>query len=244
VSAGSDASRETADIETASDDYASRFAGGVGKWFVERQASVTLALLRGLPAGASVLDVGGGHAQLAPCLAEAGYRITVAGSAPAAGSRLAAWVLAGKGSFEVVDLLALPHADAAFDAVLCFRLLPHSVDWRRLLGGLCRVSRLSVVVDYPSSRSVNVVAERLFSWKQRIERNTRPFRLFAPAEIKREFARHSFEVVATRPQFLWPMVLHRAHGSLPLARLLEAPGHALGVTAALGSPVIVRADRR
>ena len=37
--AGADTPRETADIETASDDYAGRFAGAVGTWFLERQAA-------------------------------------------------------------------------------------------------------------------------------------------------------------------------------------------------------------
>ena len=30
---------ETADVETSSDDYARRFAGPVGEWFLERQAT-------------------------------------------------------------------------------------------------------------------------------------------------------------------------------------------------------------
>ncbi|MGH7517764.1 MAG: class I SAM-dependent methyltransferase [Gemmatimonadales bacterium] len=242
--AEADPPRETADVDTASDDYARRFAGPVGAWFLHEQARATLGLLADFPAGASILDVGGGHAQLAPVLSDAGYRVTVVGSAPEAGVRLAQWVAARQGRFEVADLLALPYPERAFDAVLCFRLLPHSVDWRKLLRALCRVSRRTIVVDYPSSRSVNVVADRLFAWKQRIERNTRPFQLFSPGEIRRECRRHGYRIVADRPQFLWPMVLHRTHGSRALARILEAPGHLLGVTAALGSPVVVRADRR
>ena len=64
--------------------------------------------------------------------------------------------LRGRGS------LAIPFEDRRFDAVLCFRLLPHSVDWRvcsRTVSGKPARGRY---LDYPSSRSVNVVAERLF----------------------------------------------------------------------------------
>src|SRR5690348_10446475 len=64
---------ETADVETSSDDYARRFAGTVGAWFLERQADATRELLADLPHGAKVVDVGGGHAQLTPMLVEAGY---------------------------------------------------------------------------------------------------------------------------------------------------------------------------
>ena len=51
---------ETADIETSSEDYASRFAGGVGRYFLDEQTRITLELL-GDVRGSSVLDVGGAH---------------------------------------------------------------------------------------------------------------------------------------------------------------------------------------
>jgi len=54
---------ETADIETASEDYARRFAGEVGAWLLQLQALATLQMLAAYP-GAAVLD-GGGHGQLA-----------------------------------------------------------------------------------------------------------------------------------------------------------------------------------
>ena len=52
------------DVETASDDYAARFAGPVGAWMLQVQERAVLELIAPWP-GASVLDVGGGHAQLA-----------------------------------------------------------------------------------------------------------------------------------------------------------------------------------
>src|SRR5687767_14815796 len=100
--------REDADIVTSSEDYARRFAGSVGRWFLETQARLTFELLRPLPAGASVLDVGGGHAQIAPALIDAGYNVTVVGSHPVCGARLAPWTASGRCRFEVADLRSLP----------------------------------------------------------------------------------------------------------------------------------------
>ncbi|MGI9040178.1 MAG: class I SAM-dependent methyltransferase [Gemmatimonadales bacterium] len=234
---------EYADVETASDDYAERFSGDVGKWFLELQARTTLELLAHLPRPATVLDVGGGHAQLTPALVDAGYRVVVVGSDPSCGNRLTQWVADGRCGFEVANLQALPYADASFDAVLCFRLLPHSVGWAGLLGELCRVSRRSVVVDYPSVRSVNVISDRLFALKKRIERNTRPFMLFHPTQVRGVFEAHGFAVKVERPQFVLPMVLHRWSQSAGLGRILEAPWQRLGLTRWLGSPIIARADR-
>ena len=240
---GHDGLREDADIATSSEDYARRFAGDVGRWFLETQTRLVLELLRSLPKGAAVLDVGGGHAQIAPALIEAGYAVTVAGSDPSCAARLSPWISRGACRFDVADLLALPYPSGAFDAVVCLRLLPHSVSWRTLVGELCRVAGRSVLLDYPSSRSANVLADRLFSLKQGIEHNTRPFMLFTPREIQSVFEQHRFVVAAERPQFLVPMALHRLGGSAALSRAVEVPGRLLGLTRWLGSPILVRADR-
>jgi hypothetical protein len=235
---------EDADVGTSSEDYARRFTGAVGQWFVESQTQTTLALLSTLPIGSAILDVGGGHAQITPPLLEAGYDVTVAGSDPSCGNRLQPWLAAGRCKFQVVDLRSLPNEDRSFDAVVCLRLLPHSVDWSRLIGELCRVASRSVIVDYPSTRSVNIVAERFFKVKKGIELNTRPFMTFSPEQIRQAFANHGFVVRAEQPQFLWPMVLHRWANQSLLSKAAEVPGRWLGLTRRFGSPVILRADRR
>ena len=234
---------ETADIETASEDYARRFGGAVGEWFLERQAGALRELLAGLPPGGRVLDVGGGHAQLVPVLIEAGFDVLVVGSAQSCATRLAPWLADGRCRFEVADLIALPYGARSFDAVVSVRLLPHVAAWRQLLREICRVAARCVVVDYPSSRSVNAFAESLFAAKKRVEGNTRPFALFDPEEIRVAFLAEGFRVTASRPQFLWPMVLHRLLGRAALCRALEGPGRITGLLRLFGSPVIVRADR-
>jgi SAM-dependent methyltransferase len=243
VISGHDGLREDADIATSSDDYAQRFAGSVGRWFLETQTRLVLELLRQLPPGASILDVGGGHAQIAPTLVEAGYAVTVVGSDLSCASRLTPWTTRGACRFEVADLRALPYPAVSFDAVVCLRLLPHSVSWQGLIAELCRVARHSVLLDYPSRRSANVLADRLFALKQGIERNTRPFMLFSPGQIRAGFARNGFNVAAERPQFLVPMALHRLGNRVGLSRTLEDVGRVLGLTQWFASPVVVRADR-
>ena len=149
----------------------------------------------------------------------------------------------GHCQFHVGDLLNLPYADASFHATICFRLLPHTDDFVLLVSELCRVAIHTVVVDYPSWRSINVVSNVMFGLKKEFERNTRPFTLFRPGQIRSLFARSGFRTTAARPQFLWPMVLHRMLGSATAVKMLEAPGSWLGLRRLLGSPVIVRADR-
>ena len=51
---------ETADIDTSSDDYARRFSGKTGAWFLKVQQAATMRMLA-LSCQKTILDVGGGH---------------------------------------------------------------------------------------------------------------------------------------------------------------------------------------
>ena len=234
--------REDADVETSSEEYARRFAGPVGRFFLERQAQTTLDLLRPYP-GASLVDVGGGHGQVTGPLVDAGYAVTVFGSADASRERVRPWTDAGRAQFRSGDLLRLPFEDRAFDVALSYRLLPHVRCWQNLIAELARVARRAVVVDYPTARSVNAVSGALFGLKKKVEGNTRPFAVFKDAEIEHAFAARGFHAAERRPQFLFPMALHRALGSAALSRGLEGSASAFGLTRALGSPVILRLER-
>src|SRR6478672_8026708 len=218
---------EDADISTSSEDYARRFAGSAGRWFLETQTSMTLSLLSGLPSGASILDVGGGHAQITPPLIEAGFQVTVVASDPVCRARLEPWLRSRRCRFEVADLQALPYGDASFDAVICLRLLPHSISWRTLIRELCRVAKESVVLDYPSVRSANIISSQLFGMKRRVELNTRHFMTFRPQEVRAAFADAGFMLAAELPQFLLPMVVHRLINQARISRALEVPGRIL-----------------
>lgn len=198
---------------------------------------MTLSLLRELPR-ARILDVGGGHGQLCAPLARTGWPVTVLGSAPSCGERIAGLVAHGRCRFVVGDLLALPFPDRSFDVVISFRLLPHCDRWDLLVGELCRVARTLVIVDYPTIESVNRVAPALFGAKKKLEGNTRTFTLFTHREVAEAFAGRGYALERRVGQFLLPMVLHRALRCRPCSAALEAVCRGLGLTARWGSPVI------
>lgn len=231
------------DIESSSPRYARRFAGGVGTLFLDLQKQITAALLPPPQVWPELLDVGGGHAQLAPALAEAGYRVDVLGSTPACGELLAPYLDAERLRFTVGKLHDLPYDDRTFDAAISFRILAHIADPERFIAELCRVASKTVIVDCPSSCSVNALANRLFNLKLRVEGDTRPFRVVSPAGIRQTFAKNGFRVSAVRAQYFFPMAIHRLLGSAPLTRVLEAPPRGIGLTRVFGSPLIVRAER-
>jgi 2-polyprenyl-3-methyl-5-hydroxy-6-metoxy-1,4-benzoquinol methylase len=215
----------------------------VGRWFLERQARLTLELLRPWP-GARVVDVGGGHGQLALPLLEAGHAVTIYASSPAACSdEVRALEAQGRVTVKTGDLLGGSWPDRAFDVALCFRLLPHARQWRALAGELARLAARAVVVDYPTTRSLNAVSGAFFGLKRRVEGDTRPFAVFRDGEVAEAFASLGLRVSGRRPQFFFPMALHRSLRSTALARALEGAAAAVGLTRALGSPVILRLER-
>jgi len=232
---------ETADIETASEDYASRFAGPVGRYFLDVQARLTLDMLRDLP-GATVLDVGGGHGQLTMPLAAAGFKVTVTGSSEICRARLDRYCEKGSFRYLTCDSLNLPFADNHFDVVLAFRLLPHTERWKRLISEMCRVAGRAVIFDYPDRRSANILYGALFDMKKNMEGNTRTFTLFTRKEITAELATNNFTAPVLRPEFFVPMVIHRKLGSPVLSKSLEAVSRAAGLTYLFGSPIILRSN--
>ena len=236
---------EHADVLSSSDAYARRFSGAVGAWFLDVQARATLDLVRRLDPSRPlrIVDVGGGHGQLAGPLAEAGHEVTVAGSADGCRARVQALVDSGRVRWSTADLLRLPFDPRSFDVALAFRLLAHVERWPDLVAELCRVAARAVIVDYPGRRSANALAPPLFAAKKGVEGDTRPFAVFADREVDAEFAARGFEVRARRRQFAIPMAAHRALGVAPLSRAAEGVARATGLAALLGSPVIARADR-
>lgn len=233
---------ETADIETASEDYAARFAGPSGAWMLQVQEKIVLDLLVSLKAG-EVLDVGGGHGQLAFPLCREGFRVTVVASAEACRQRIAALVDSGQCRFTVGNLIELPFPDRSFDVVLCFRLATHCDHWPQLIRELCRVARRAVILDYPTSQSLNRLAPQLFRAKKMLEGNTRIFRLFRHEKISAEFRAHGFRIGRRTGQFFLPMVLHRMLKCQPLSAGAEALFSRLGLTRRWGSPVIAEMIR-
>jgi SAM-dependent methyltransferase len=172
-----------------------------------------------------------------------GWSVTVQGSDEACARNLRE--LHGKltcnfvlGSFD-----ALPCEDESFDVVLAVRLISHLENWPRALAEMCRVARLAVVVDYPSTKALNALAPLMFGLKKSIEGNTRTYRSFAPQELADAFAANGYRVTREAKEFALPMGLHRlTHSAAPM-RGLEAALRSAGVTNLVGSPVILRADR-
>jgi len=231
--------RETPDVDSATESYAARFAGKIGRYLLDVQTQATLELLKPWP-GASVLDVGGGHAQVAAPLSEAGYQVTVLAS-DERGCRRPRQLLGNKVQLAVGDLAQPPFAARSFDLAVSFRILPHLSDWKTLIGSMCRIARYAVVVDFPIPGGFNSLAPLLFGVKKQLEGNTRTFNVMAKDQVRQVFSSHGFGQYVEHGQFFLPMVLHRTIKQPAFSRAAESLCRTLGLTARWGSPVILRA---
>lgn len=227
------------DIAASTEDYARRFYGRTGAWFNKVQGDATLRMLEPWPA-ATVLDVGGGHGQLAPLLVENNYKVTVHGSAPACIKRISHLVDADRCSFVTSNMFNLPFPDQSMDIVLAFRVMAHLPSWPRFVGELTRVARHAVVVDFPSSRSLNFFSPLFFNLKLKLEGNTRGFSVLRESILVSEFERRHFSVAGRYAQYFVPMFVHRTLKMRTLSVALEKPFRWTGLTALLGSPLIMK----
>jgi len=233
---------ETADIETATADYASRFQGVAGEYFLDKQTQVTLSLLSDFPK-AKILDVGGGHAQLAEPLVKHGFDVTVTGSDDSCKERLSQRIPQVDYEYITCDSLNLPFEDRSFDVVMSFRLFSHVDRWPELIAELTRVAKYCVLFDYADRRSVNILYNHFFHMKKEMEGNTRHFNLFCRSKMKKELLKNGFKEPVFKPQFFCPMVIHRKLSNRLISSAMENCFRMTGVTQFLGSPIILRSDR-
>lgn len=234
---------EQADIETSSEDYAKRFSGIIGEYFLDVQEKIILQILNDKNYE-TILDVGGGHAQIAVPLIKNGYDVTIIGSNQKCSSRLEKFLKPDNFKYHSGNLLKLPYNDKSFDAVTCFRLLTHEKNWKAQISELCRVAKYEVIIDYPDSRSFNILYNHLFYFKKRFERNTRTYRNFSRNEIIREFRKNGFGKHELFPEFFLPMVVHRFINNVFFSKITEKLFNKLYLTELLGSPVIFSAGRQ
>src|SRR5690606_5258377 len=229
--------------ETSSAGYANRFAGPAGEYLLQTQSQAIEQVLRGLPPGRA-LDVGGGHGQLVPLLRRLGWQVTVHGTDVRCAHNLRDIHGLTDCDFVQGGLFQLPAADRSFDLVIAVRLVSHVEQWPRLLAEMCRVASRAVVIDYPTRGGMNSTSGSLFGLKKAVERNTRTYLSFSHAQLQQALAAQGFDSPRRVSQFVLPMVAHRlGKGSAPL-RFVESLCRATGITALVGSPVILRMDRQ
>jgi len=221
-----------------------RFGGPIGELVAREQAGVLARFLDPI-AGRTIVDVGTGTGRAALQLAQAGAHVTGidASEQMLAVARQRAAAAATAVNFQIGDAHALPFPDRNFDAAVCLRVLMHTPDWRHSVAELCRVADRFVVADFPSAASVALVQAL---WRRALHAagvRTEAYRVFSRGEIARAFRTGGFRIRGIHRQFVLPIALHKAIGSLRFTETSERALAAVGLLAVFGSPVTIVAER-
>jgi ubiquinone/menaquinone biosynthesis C-methylase UbiE len=233
-----------ADPELARTFDESRFGGPIGELIASTQARV-LANFIGTIRGRGVLDVGTGTGRAALLLARGGARVTAidASTEMLAVARRRAAAEGVAIQFDVGDAHALEFADRAFDVAVSLRVIMHAPEWRQCIGELCRVADRLVIVDYPSAHSVAAVESAVRNVAHVLGWKTEAYRVFTNRAIVEAFARHGFRIRSMHRQFVLPIALHKAIGSLRFTRATERLLDRAGLLGWFGSPITLVAER-
>lgn len=233
-----------ADPAMAETFESTRFSGPIGRLLAETQEQVIVGFLAPLE-NQTILDVGTGTGRAAIALARRGAIVTGvdASREMLMVAQRKATEKAANVTFVQGDAHGLDFADRSFDAVVCLRVLMHTPDWRRSLGELCRVARSRVVLDYPALSSAAALQAVSRQIAHRLGGRVEPYRVLSDGAIRAALARNGFRVADSHKQFVLPIALHKALGSISLTRRLESALAGLGLRHLFGSPVTIVAER-
>ena len=228
------------DVASSTTAYAKRFRGSVGEFFLNVQESEVLRRIADQKSE-SVLDVGGGHGQLAMAFAESGLAVTVTGSESRCEERLREAMSTDDFTFVESGLFPLPFEDRSFDAATSFRTMSHLPDWPRLLAELCRVARDVVLIDFAEKSWASRYAGIVLKAKRTVEKDTRSYLTQSLQEVDDAFRANGYRIEHVFRQFAIPMAIHRLLRVGRITSAVENTCRAIGLTQRIGGPLIVTA---
>jgi ubiquinone/menaquinone biosynthesis C-methylase UbiE len=222
-----------------------RFSGPIGELIAHSQARV-LANMVGRIKDREMLDVGTGTGRAAFILSLGGARVTAVDASEemlAIARQRAAEQFLTTIKFQRGDAHNLDFPDRRFDAVVSFRMLMHTPQWKRCVSELCRVAERLVIVDYPSATSVALFESMARRAMHGAGMKTEPYRVFTRGMIADAFDRNGFRIRSVHRQFVLPIAFHKMIGSRRFTNWSEHLLDHAGLLKPFGSPVTLVAER-
>ena len=234
------------DVASSSHEYAKRFSGSVGEYFLELQSNITKKFLSSdinSKQNLTILDIGGGHCQLLNTYLDLGFEITVLGSDNRSFERLNDLGFNANPKIKtlICPINEISKLDLKFDYVSSFRMMAHVDDWKSFINDISQMSSRGLIIDFANLYTFNLLSPLLYSIKKKIEKNTRPFACQSIGQIRTQL-NNSFTNVEFQGQFILPMGLHRKMKNVSFSKKVELTLNNLGLSQ-LGNPVIAFAKK-
>ena len=223
---------------------ARRFGGPIGD-LVQRAQARVLANMVGRIQDRRILDVGTGTGRVAILLAHGAAKVTAVDASEemlAIARQRAADELV-KVKFQLGDAHHLDFPNRDFDAVVAFRLLMHTPQWKLCLAELCRVSDRLVIIDYPSATSFALLESTARRIAQALGLHTEAYRVFTRKAIADALDENGYRIRSMHRQFVLPIAFHKLFGSRRFTLWSERMLDRIGLLKPFGSPVTLVAER-
>jgi ubiquinone/menaquinone biosynthesis C-methylase UbiE len=192
-----------------------------------------------------ILDVGTGTGRVAILLAHGAAKVTAvdASEEMLAMARQRAADELVKVKFQRGDAHHLDFPDRDFDAVVAFRLLMHTPQWKLCLAEMCRVSDRLVIIDYPSATSFALLESTARRTAQALGLRTEAYRVFTRRAIADALDENGYRIRSIHRQFVLPIAFHKLFRSRSFTLWSEKVLDRVGLLKPFGSPVTLVAER-
>ncbi|MCD4653239.1 methyltransferase domain-containing protein, partial [bacterium] len=208
------------------------------------QENLILNSLGDLP-GLRVLDLGSGTGRTSLPLSHRGAYVVAADASMKmlAITQEKAFLQGTPVHLSRIDAHDLPFADQSFDASLSFRMIMHVTDWQRTVKELCRVTRDTVIIDFPPKCGFAGFVPIVHPLIQTFNPNHQAYRIFKIKDVIEKLNHQGFQVKTIDRHLVLPFGLHRMLNSIKFTRMSEHFLARIKLQALFGAPVTLVAIR-
>jgi len=229
--------------EYVSDYENSKYGGRFGKYLKCREIATFKSMID--PDCKSILDIGSGTGKLSIQMNNDSYQIVSLDSSyemvEIAKSNA---IRSGIVYLPVVsDANIICFNDRVFDCVVASRVFMHFSDWEKALSEMCRVSKRTIVFDFPSSLSLSLFDSIFKRAKKLFITDTICYKTFLISRVIKEIKNNDFRTVEIKKGYFLPLITHRILDYPEFSERIELFFKKTGLTNKLGSPVVIKAVR-
>jgi len=229
--------------EYVSDYENSKYGGRFGKYLKGREIATFKSMID--PDCKSILDIGSGTGKLSIQMNNDSYQIVSLDSSYEMVEFTKSNAIGSGVEYlpVVCDANSICFYDRVFDCVVASRLFMHLSEWEIGLAEICRVSKKTIVFDFPSAISPSLIDSIFKRAKKLFISDTICYKTFLVSRMLKELKNNDFSLVEIKKEYFLPLLAHRILNNPKFSQKIEHFFKKTGLTSIFGSTVIIKAVR-